>query len=88
VLNSYLMWFYATSPWHVTKGATIQRLYNENIESAEIAFPSLAEQQEIAKRLDFLSEKAKFLEQNYARQVADCAEMRQAILREAFEGRL
>ena len=39
-----------------------------------------------AKR--FLSEKIKMLEQNYARQVADCAEMRQAILREAFEGRL
>ena len=88
VLNSYLMWFYATSPWHVTKGATIQRLYNENIESAEIAFPSIAEQHEIVKRLDFLSEKVKLLGHNYTQQIADCAEMRQAILREAFEGRL
>ena len=31
---------------------------------------------EIVKRLDFLSEKVKLLEHNYARQVADCVEMR------------
>jgi hypothetical protein len=28
------------------------------------------------------------LEQNYTQQIADCVEMRQAVLREAFEGRL
>ena len=53
-----------------------------------IPCPPLAEQKQIIKHLDFLSEKIKMLEQNYARQIADCAEMRQAILREAFEGRL
>ena len=49
---------------------------------------ALDEQREIVKRLDFLSEKIKLLDQNYTRQIADCVEMRQAILREAFEGRL
>ncbi len=49
---------------------------------------SLAEQKQIAKRLDLLSQKTKALQQNYAQLIADCAEMRQAILREAFEGRL
>ena len=49
---------------------------------------SLDEQKQIAKRLDLLSQKLEVLQQNYARQIADCAEMRQAILREAFEGRL
>jgi hypothetical protein len=43
---------------------------------------------EIVKRLDLLSEKIKMLEQNYTQQIADCVEMRQAVLREAFEGRL
>ena len=28
------------------------------------------------------------LQQNYTKQIADCVEMRQAVLREAFEGRL
>ena len=49
---------------------------------------SLAEQNKIVKRLDCLSEKLEAIQQNYARQIADCTEMRQAILREAFEGRL
>jgi type I restriction enzyme S subunit len=49
---------------------------------------ALAEQKQIVKRLDYLSEKIKLLQQNYAQQIADSAEMRQAILREAFEGRL
>lgn len=49
---------------------------------------SLIEQHEIVKQLDFLSEKVKLLGHNYTQQIADCAEMRQAILREAFEGRL
>ena len=51
-----------------------------------IPVPSLPEQREIVKRLDFLSEKIKLLDQNYTKQIADCVEMRQAILREAFEG--
>jgi type I restriction enzyme S subunit len=49
---------------------------------------SLIEQRDIVKRLDALSSKLEILQQNYTRQIADCAEMRQAVLREAFEGRL
>ena len=53
-----------------------------------IPIPPLSEQREIVKRLDLLAEKIKILEQNYTQQIADCVEMRQAVLREAFEGRL
>ena len=88
VSNAYLQWYYKTSPWCVTKGATIPRLYNDNITSAAIAIPPIAEQRQIVKRLDFLAEKVKVLEQHYTRLIADCAEMRQSVLREAFEGRL
>ena len=88
VSNAYLQWYYKTSPWCVTKGATIPRLYNDNITSAAIAIPPIAEQRQIVKRLDFLAEKVKVLEQHYTRQIADCAEMRQSVLRDAFEGRL
>ena len=49
---------------------------------------SLVEQRDIVKRLDALSSKLETLQQNYTRQIADCVEMRQAILHEAFEGRL
>ncbi|MBQ3748622.1 MAG: hypothetical protein II863_14560 [Kiritimatiellae bacterium] len=40
------------------------------------------------RRLDCISEKLETLQQNYSQQISDCVEMRQAILREAFEGRL
>ncbi|MBR4257977.1 MAG: restriction endonuclease subunit S [Kiritimatiellae bacterium] len=46
------------------------------------------EQNAITEDLDGIRKSLKTLQQNYARQIADCAEMRQAILREAFEGRL
>ena len=69
-------------------GSTVPHISHKDIERYMITCPPLAEQKQIIKHLDFLSEKIKMLEQNYARQIADCAEMRQAILREAFEGRL
>ena len=69
-------------------GATIKHLPRERLIEIPIPIPPLPEQCKIAKRLDLLSSKLEALQQNYARQIADCAEMRQAILREAFEGRL
>ena len=68
--------------------STINNVTQPILLSQVINIPSLAEQKQIVKRLDSLTKKIQLLEQNYARQIADCAEMRQAILREAFEGRL
>ena len=69
-------------------GATAQGIKASRLRNIPIAVVPIAEQKQIIKHLDFLSEKIKMLEQNYERQIADCAEMRQAILREAFEGKL
>ena len=69
-------------------GTTVPKLNQERMRSIPIPMPPVSEQQLVVKRLDFLAEKTKLLEQNYARQIADCAEMRQSVLREAFEGRL
>lgn len=88
VLNTYLLLCYATSPWSVTKGATIPRLYNENIEQALIAFPCVNEQRVIVREFADLKSNIEILQSNYTRLTADCAEMRQAVLKEAFEGRL
>lgn len=88
VLNAYLLLCYATSPWSVTKGATIPRLYNENIEQALIAFPSVHDQRTLVREFADLRSNIETLQSNYTRLMADCAEMRQAVLKEAFEGRL
>lgn len=69
--------------------AGMPKLNREELFSYKANLPmKLSVQREIVKRLDFLSEKVKLLGHNYTQQIADCAEMRQAILREAFEGRL
>jgi len=53
VLNDYLYHFYGACEWNSTKGATISRLYNEDLRRIVIAFPeSHQEQQRIVGILD------------------------------------
>ena len=69
-------------------GATAQGIKASRLREIPVAVVPYTEQQSIVKRLDILAEKTKLLQQHYTRQIADCAEMRQSVLREAFEGRL
>jgi type I restriction enzyme S subunit len=49
LLNHYLYHFYGACEWGSTKGATIARLYNDNLKRIVVAFPkSLDEQHRIA----------------------------------------
>lgn len=52
VLNRYLYYVYQLSPWHVSTGGTIARLYNDNIANAKITIPSIEEQTKIITILD------------------------------------
>jgi len=58
VTNSFLYYFYQTSPWQTTNGSTIKRIYNEDLRSVKITYPiSKLEQQKIAKVLSDLDAK-------------------------------
>ena len=70
------------------QGGAQPNISQEKIKDTLVPILPLSEQREIVKHLDLLAEKIKILEQNYTKQIADCVEMRQAVLREAFEGRL
>ena len=72
----------------LSTGTTMKSINSSALESMSFSVPLMNDQQRLAKQLDSLSQKTKALQQNYARQIADCAEMRQTILREAFEGRM
>ena len=72
----------------LSTGTTMKSINSSALESMSFAVPPVQEQGQIVKRLDILAEKTELLEQHYTRQIADCAEMRQSVLREAFEGRL
>ena len=52
VLNTYLAYCYQMSPWKVSGGGTIARLYNDNIANAEIPVPPLEVQKHIVSILD------------------------------------
>ncbi len=48
LLNIWLLHFYATKPWQVTQGGTIQRLYNAGIENILVPVPPLDLQEKFA----------------------------------------
>ena len=69
-------------------GSTVRNLNSNSVSNVIVPIVALEEQQEIADSLDRLQSQTGVLQQNYTKQIADCEEMRQAVLREAFEGRL
>ena len=48
LLNIWLLHFYATNPWQITRGGTIQRLYNAGIENILVPVPPLELQEKFA----------------------------------------
>ena len=56
VLNRFLIYCYETIEW-TTENTTIARLYNDNLKSVYLEFPTLAEQTKIANFLTAIDEK-------------------------------
>ena len=89
----YLFYFTKTSRYklfiQLSQAAAAQPNVNaEKYGNMLVPIPPVHEQDEIVSCIGKTQGLILQLQQNYAQQIADCAEMRQAILREAFEGRL
>ena len=52
VLNRYLYYYYQLSPWYVSSGGTIARLYNDNLSKTKLSVPPIEEQKRIISILD------------------------------------
>jgi type I restriction enzyme S subunit len=88
-LNDYLYHFYGACDWNSTKGATISRLYNDNLRRIVIAFPtSLQEQRRIVAQLEALSEETQHLARLYERKHAALEALQKSLLHQAFTGEL
>ena len=86
-LNDYLYHFYGACDWNSTKGATIPRLYNDNLRRISIGFPkSLQDQRRIVAQLDALSEETQRLARLYAQKLAALEALKKSLLHQAFTG--
>ncbi|EOG0504795.1 restriction endonuclease subunit S [Campylobacter jejuni] len=54
----------------------------------QIPLPPLQKQEQIAKHLDFVFEKAKALKELYTKELKDYEELKQSLLDKAFKGEL
>lgn len=71
------------------KSATLPNISAKLYNSYEICIPkTLTEQNEMISRLGKLKEHCKTLEENYAKTIALCDDMKKALLRKAFNGEL
>ena len=73
---------------NMTRGAAYNALTIEKFQTMNICFSSIAEQEQIVARLDKLKEHCQALEENYTKTIALCDDMKQALLRQAFNGEL
>ncbi|HEF6510724.1 TPA: restriction endonuclease subunit S [Campylobacter jejuni] len=72
----------------LTYGARMPRLGTKDGKSLQIPLPPLQEQEQIAKHLDFVFEKAKALKELYTKELKDYEELKQSLLDKAFKGNL
>ena len=69
-------------------GAAITRITLKKIKEFPISFPPLEEQDIITARLDDLNDKCQTLQENYQKTLTLCDDLKQALLRKAFNGEL
>ena len=69
-------------------GAAQKGIYLKQLSKIEISVPSIEEQNQIIAILDNLNAKCRVLQDNYAKTIALCDDLKQALLRKAFNGEL
>jgi type I restriction enzyme S subunit len=88
VTNEYLYQFYGVCDFNPSKGATISRLYNDDLRKIKISFPSIEEQKLITPKMIKLSNQTLQIESNYKQKLEDLEELKKSILQKAFAGEL
>lgn len=88
VTNDYLYQFYGVCDWNPSKGATISRLYNDDLRRIKISFPSIAEQKQIIPKMEELKVQTNQIEIHYKQKLKDLEELKKSILQKAFAGEL
>lgn len=88
VLNDFLYQFYKVCDWNPSKGATISRLYNDDLRRIKISFPNIEEQKRLIPQIEKLQEQTNLLVTKYQQKLANLEELKKSILEKAFKGEL
>lgn len=89
VINAFLYFFYEICDWNPSKGATISRLYNDDLRKIKISYPiNKSEQEMIVKTFEEVGAFSKKLEANYIQKISGLAELKKSVLQKAFTGEL
>ncbi len=88
VLNDFLFHFYKVCDWNPSKGATISRLYNDDLRRIKISFPNIEEQKRLIPQIEKLQEQTNLLVTKYQQKLANLEELKKSILEKAFKGEL
>jgi type I restriction enzyme S subunit len=88
VSNEYLYQFYGVCDWNPSKGATISRLYNDDLRRIKISYPSIVEQKISVGKMVNLNKQIQAISIQYQRQLENLDELKKSILQKAFAGEL
>jgi len=84
VLNEYLYKFYGYCDWNASKGATISRLYNDDLRRIEIPIPPIEEQKQIVAILDDAFAAIEQAQANIEKNIDNAKELFQSKLNDVF----
>mgnify|MGYP005637545899 CR=1 FL=1 len=88
ILNGYLYQFYGICDWNPSKGATISRLYNDDLRRIPISFPNISEQKKSVEIMEKLNAQTQHMMVQYQQQLDNLIELKKSILQKAFNGEL
>ncbi len=86
LLNNYLYQFYGVCDWNPSKGATISRLYNDDLRKIKISFPDKSTQKKLVGIMVDLDSKTKSIINSYRVKLNNLEELKKSILQKAFNG--
>lgn len=88
VLNEFLYQFYGVCNWNPSKGATISRLYNDDLRRIKISFPHKELQMRLVEVMKTLNSNIKSIVDKYQKELENLEELKKSILQKAFNGEL
>jgi type I restriction enzyme S subunit len=96
IVNTQFLYYQLRSPKlrEIITGAahganpTMKKVNKQDVQSFEISYPSLLEQQQIVKKLNSLSAETQKLEGIYQQKINDLEELKKSVLNKAFKGEL